>query len=81
MIESDPTPNFRVAKAICMLQTLFGIIPRIFGKGKNAKVCHLMHTQLRIVGVVHSCISTAMLLMHLFLVCCRSPGEDEEGHV
>ena len=38
MIDCDPTPNFRVAKAICMLQTLFGIIPRLYGKGKNAKV-------------------------------------------
>ena len=36
--DNDPSPNFRVAKAICMLQTLYGVIPKIYGKGKNAKV-------------------------------------------
>ncbi len=37
-IDNDPTPLFLVAKAICKLQALYGIIPRVFGKGKKAKV-------------------------------------------
>ncbi|XP_064392951.1 vacuolar protein sorting-associated protein 33A-like isoform X2 [Halichondria panicea] len=36
-IDNDPTPLFLVAKAICKIQALYGIIPRVFGKGKKAK--------------------------------------------
>ena len=42
-IDSDPTPTYHIARAICHLQALYGIIPRIYGKGKNAKVLLRMY--------------------------------------
>ena len=37
-IDNDTSPLFRVAKAICKLEAIYGIIPRVYGKGKNAQV-------------------------------------------
>lgn len=35
---NDSTPLFHIAKSIMTLQTLYGIIPNIYGKGKYAKM-------------------------------------------
>ena len=37
-LDNDPTPLYHIARSICHLQALYGIIPKIYGKGKNAKV-------------------------------------------
>ena len=37
-LDHDPTPAHQAAKAIAKMQTLFGTIPYIYGKGKNAAV-------------------------------------------
>jgi hypothetical protein len=36
-LEKDPTCLFALARAMMALQAVFGIIPKIFGKGKAAK--------------------------------------------
>ena len=37
-LDHDPTPAHQAAKAIAKMQTLFGTIPFIYGKGRNAAV-------------------------------------------
>ena len=37
-VDHDPTPVYRATRAIAKLQALFGVIPKIYGKGRNAKV-------------------------------------------
>lgn len=37
-VHKDPTAMFRAAKAIMQLQMIYGLIPRITGKGKAAEV-------------------------------------------
>ena len=37
-MDHDPTPVYRATRAIAKLQALFGVIPKIYGKGRNAKV-------------------------------------------
>ncbi len=52
-IDNDPTPLFLVAKAICKIQALYGIIPRVFGKGKKAKVRN---------QISHNCINVQIYI-------------------
>ncbi|CAI8023194.1 Vacuolar protein sorting-associated protein 33A [Geodia barretti] len=37
-VDQDPSPVYETARAIGKLQALFGVIPKIYGKGKNAKL-------------------------------------------
>lgn len=37
-LDGDPTPLYYIASSIMKLQTMFGIIPRIHGKGHNASM-------------------------------------------
>jgi len=69
--DSDPSPNFRVAKAICMLQTLYGVIPKIYGKGKNAKVgtvraaetCHFGWMDQKFLSLSYCSMASELLTM------------------
>lgn len=36
---NDTTYLFHIAKSIMTMQTLYGIIPNVYGKGKYSKVC------------------------------------------
>ena len=37
-IDGDPTPLQQAARAIGQLQTIYGVIPKVYAKGKNAEV-------------------------------------------
>ena len=50
-VDHDPSPVYQAARAIGKLQALFGIIPKIYGKGKNAKVI-TANTDI----ILHDCI-------------------------
>ena len=61
--DNDPSPNFRVAKAICMLQTLYGVIPKIYGKGRNAKVCICSHCMLGELTLKSTCTGYSLMVL------------------
>lgn len=47
----DPTPLDQTVRSIGRLQALFGVIPRIYGKGRNAEV-HVLTSSIVIVTMM-----------------------------